>query len=124
MTNTLGLSALDAKNGKLLWTVKKETGDLAADANRVYVASAGRVNAYNAKTGKLTWTRTVANPERPVRAGGLLYVTSDKGSLSIVSASSGQTAASGLPYRPAYGVMVAGGRLFTTAASTVTAYAP
>ncbi|MCA2216324.1 PQQ-binding-like beta-propeller repeat protein [Jidongwangia harbinensis] len=124
LTSSLGLSALDAKNGKVLWTVKRETGDLAADANRVYVASAGRVNAYQAKTGKLAWTRAVVDPEGLVRAGGLLYVTSDNGSLSILSPSSGKTAASGIPYGPVYGVIVAGGRLYTRAASTVAAFTP
>lgn len=124
MTSSLGLSALDAKNGKVSWTVKKETGDLAADANRVYVASAGRVNAYHAKTGKLSWSRVVADPEGSVRAGGLLYVTSGSGSLSIWSPANGKTVASGTPYRTAYGVIVAGGQLYALAASTITAYAP
>jgi outer membrane protein assembly factor BamB len=124
LTSSLGLSALDAKNGKLLWTIKKETGDLAADTTRIYVASAGRVNAYHAKTGKLAWTRAVADPERTVRAGGLLYVTSGKGSLSILSPSSGKTVTSGSPYGSTYGVIVAGGRLYALAASTVKAYTP
>jgi outer membrane protein assembly factor BamB len=75
-TSLAGLSAVDAKNGKVVWTVKKENGDLAADSNRVYVASAGRINTYNPKSGKLLWTRALADPERLVRAGGLLYVTS------------------------------------------------
>ncbi len=32
-TSSAGLSAMDAKNGKVVWTVKKENGDLAADSN-------------------------------------------------------------------------------------------
>lgn len=124
VTSSLGLSGLDAKNGKLLWTIKKESGDLAADTNRIYVASAGRVNAYAAKTGKLAWTRSVADPEGLVRAGGLLYVTSGEGALSILSPTTGKTVASGSSYGSTYGVIVAGGRLYATAAGTVEAYAP
>ena len=124
VTSSLGLSALDAKNGKLLWTVKKESGDLAADTNRIYVASAGRVNAYAAKTGKLAWTRAVADPEGLVRAGGLLYVTSGAGVLSILSPTDGKTVASGSSYGRTYGVIVTGGRLYALAGGTVRAYAP
>jgi outer membrane protein assembly factor BamB len=123
-TNTLGLHAIDAKNGKVVWTVKKESGHLAADSNRVYVASAGRINAYHPKTGKLLWTRTVTDPERLVRAGGLLYVTSGSGTLAILSPVNGKTIASGSAYGPTYGVVVAGGRIYAGGGGAVRAYAP
>jgi outer membrane protein assembly factor BamB len=110
-TNTLGLNALDAKNGKVVWTVKKESGDLAADNNRVYVASAGRINAYHPKTGKLIWARAIADPGRLVRAGGLLYVTSGSGTLAILSPTNGKTLSSGSAYGPTHGVVVAGGQI-------------
>ena len=120
----VGLTALDAKNGKTVWTVKKENGALAADANRVYVASAGRVNAYHPKTGKLLWTRATADPEHLVRAGGLLYVTSGSGTLAILSPTNGKTAAPGNAYGSTDGVVVAGGRIFAGGGGTLRTYAP
>ncbi len=123
-TSSAGLSALDAKNGKVVWTVKKENGDLAADSNRVYVASAGRVNTYNPKSGKLLWTRALADPERLVRAGGLLYVTSSSGTLSILSPTNGKTVASGGTFGPSYILVVAGGRIYTGHGDAVRTFAP
>lgn len=119
-----GIEAVDAKNGKRLWTVRKEKGDLATDGARVYVASANRVNAYDAKKGRLLWTRPVTDPERLVRAGGLLYVTTGSETLWIISPSTGKPVTKGAAYSPAYDVVVAGGRLYAFADSTMRAYAP
>jgi outer membrane protein assembly factor BamB len=123
-TNGAGLSAIDAKSGKIIWTVKKEAGDLATDRDRIYVASAGRVNTYHPKSGKLLWTRPVTDPERLVRAGGLLYVTSGAGALSILSPPTGKPTAPGNAFSPTYGVVVAGGRIYAGNGDTVRTYAP
>jgi PQQ-like domain len=69
----LGAPQVNAATAKTLWRVKNESGEVTADGRRVYVSSAGRINAYDAKSGKLLWTRTVNAPGRPIRAGGLLY---------------------------------------------------
>lgn len=119
-----GLSAVRAADAQALWRVRGEAGDLASDGRRVYVASANRVNAYHAITGKLEWTRAMLTPKRPIRAGGLLYVRS-KMSLVILSPATGQPVASGLPFGTMTDhVVVAGGRLFATSGRNVRAYAP
>jgi outer membrane protein assembly factor BamB len=120
-----GLCARSATDGHELWRVPKEAGDLAADGRRVYVASVGRVNTYDARNGRLLWSRAVPAPREPVRAGGLLYVLAGKGSLSILSPADGtpvrvKTAYSGLEAH----VVVAGGRLLTTRKRAVGSYAP
>ncbi|MFC3386740.1 outer membrane protein assembly factor BamB family protein [Couchioplanes azureus] len=116
-----GLRALAAGTGATLWTVKNEAGELATDGRRVYVASAGRFNAYDTRNGKLLWTRALKTPGHPVRAGGLLYATSGK-SLMVLAPTSGRTVRS-------FGtatdhVVAAGGRLFVTNGRTVKAYTP
>jgi outer membrane protein assembly factor BamB len=122
--DSAGLSAARAGDGHSLWRVRGETGDLAADGRRVYVASANRVNAYHAVTGKLEWTRAVLTPKRPIRAGGLLYVQSKK-SLVILSPTTGKPVASGAPFGTMTDhVVVAGGRLFVTSGRNVRAYTP
>jgi outer membrane protein assembly factor BamB len=124
LTNAVGLSAVNATTAKSLWRVRGESGDLAADGRRVYVASAGRVNAYHATTGKLEWTRAVLTPKRPIRAGGLLHVQSKK-SLVVLSPVTGKPVTPGKPF----GTMtdhpvVSGGRLFVTDGLTVRSYTP
>jgi outer membrane protein assembly factor BamB len=120
-----GLSARTAADGEQLWQVPKESGDLAADGRRVYVASAGRVNTYDAGTGRLLWTRALAAPRLPVRAGGLLYVLSGTGDLAVLSPADGtplrgKAAHRGLDQH----VVPAGGRLLTSHRRTVRAYTP
>ena len=122
--NSVGLSAVRAANAKTLWRVRGEAGDLASDGRRVFVASANRVNAYHATTGKLEWTRAVATPKRPIRAGGLLYVQS-KRSLVILSPINGKPVASGVPFGTISDhVVVTGGRLYATSGWSVRAYTP
>lgn len=124
VTDSYGLAAVGAGDGKVFWRVRGETGDLAADGRRVYVASAGRVNAYHATTGKLEWTRAVLTPKRPIRAGGLLYVQSKK-SLVILSPVTGKPVAAGKPFGTMTDhVVVSGGRLFVTSGSNVRSYTP
>ena len=124
LRNSGGLSAVRAGDGRTMWRIRGEAGDLASDGRRVFVASAGRVNAYHATTGKLEWTRAVLTPRRPIRAGGLLYVRS-KMSLVILSPSTGKPVASGMPFGTMTDhVVVAGGRLFVTSGRNVRSYTP
>lgn len=124
LRNAAGLSAVDARTAKTYWRIRGEAGDLATDGRRVFVASANRVNAYHATTGRLAWTRVLATPSRPIRAGGLLYVRS-RTSLMILSPTTGKVIASGARYGKLTGhVVAAGGRLYTLAGTTVRAYAP
>ncbi|MEV6637656.1 PQQ-binding-like beta-propeller repeat protein [Actinoplanes sp. NPDC051470] len=122
--NTSAMGAFDAKTLKAAWTVKKESGALVSDGKRVFVASANRVNAYNAATGKLYWTRAMPNPNNLIRAGGLLYVLSGK-KLQILSPPTGKPVVSGAAYGMLTdNVIATGGRLYTTSGSTVRAYTP
>jgi outer membrane protein assembly factor BamB len=120
-----GLCARTTAEGRQLWQLPKEAGDLAADGRRVYVASAGRVNAYDAGTGRLLWTRALTNPRTPVRAGGLLYVLSGSGTLAVLSPADGKPVTTTATYGGlTRHVVPAGGRLLTVQAATVRAYAP
>jgi outer membrane protein assembly factor BamB len=122
--NTSGIGAFDAKTLKAKWTVKKESGALISDGKRVFVASANRINAYNAATGKLYWTRAMANPNNLIRAGGLLYALSGK-KLQILSPVTGKPVVSGAGYGNLTDHVVAtGGRLYTTSGAVVRAYTP
>jgi outer membrane protein assembly factor BamB len=122
--NSAGVAAVDAKTAKAKWTIKHESGDLISDGKRVFVASANRINAYSATTGKLAWTRAIASPRHLIRAGGLLYGLSKK-TLVILSPTTGKTVVSGAAYGPLTDHVVAtGGRLYTTNGSTVRSYTP
>jgi outer membrane protein assembly factor BamB len=117
-----GLCARTASEGRQLWTVPKEAGDLAADGRRVYVASAGRVNTYDARTGRLLWTRALTNPRMPVRAGGLLYVLTGPGTLAVLSPVDGKPVTTAAYTGLTRHVVLAGGRLFTIQGTAVRAY--
>lgn len=120
-----GLRAHAAADGRRIWQVAKEAGDLAADGRRVYVASAGRVNTYDARTGRLLWTRALAEPRQPVRAGGLLYLLTGKGTLTVLAPADGAVIGSRAAYTGLRAhVVPAGGRLFTTERRAVRAYTP
>ncbi|WP_106124798.1 PQQ-binding-like beta-propeller repeat protein [Pseudosporangium ferrugineum] len=121
VSNSAGLRALAATSGKTLWSVKNEAGELATDGRRVYVASAGRINAYDTAKGKLLWTRALKTPGHLVRAGGLLYATSGK-SLLVLAPTSGKTIRT-------FGtatdhVVLSAGRLYVTNGRTVRTYTP
>jgi outer membrane protein assembly factor BamB len=120
-----GLCARATADGERLWQIPKEAGDLATDGRRVYVASAGRVNTYAAKTGRLLWTRALTLPREPVRAGGLLYVLTGKGTLAVLDAADGRPVATKATYNGLTAhVVPAGGRLLVSRQGVVRAYAP
>jgi outer membrane protein assembly factor BamB len=81
-------------------------------------------NTYNPKSGKLLWTKAIADPQRLVRAGGLLYVTSGSGSLMILSPADGKTITAGTAYGPTHSVVVAGGRIYAGGGAALRTYAP
>ena len=91
----------------------------------MYVASIGRVNTYDATTGRLVWTRPLTNPRAPIRAGGLLYALYGNGTLAVLSAVDGKPVSTGTAYRGlTLHVVPAGGRLVTTGKTTIRGYAP
>jgi hypothetical protein len=62
---------------------------------------------------------------RPVRAGGLLYVVVAGKPLAILTPTTGAVTASGAPYKAAKGhVVPVGGRLYTTDGTTLRTYTP
>jgi outer membrane protein assembly factor BamB len=69
------LAAVNATTGKVLWSVPDAAGALAADGTRVYVSQAAGMTTYSAKNGSKLWYRAGVWSDRPVRAGGLLYLT-------------------------------------------------
>lgn len=119
------LRAVNAKTATTQWRIRSESGELAADGRRVYVASAGRINSYDAATGKLLWTRAVSGPGRPIRAGGLLYTVTSAKTLVVLSPVDGKPVAYGATHAGLTDhVVVAGGVLFLTRGANVRAYAP
>ncbi|HWS33058.1 MAG TPA: PQQ-binding-like beta-propeller repeat protein [Actinoplanes sp.] len=125
LTTGAGLAAHAATDGRRLWHLPKEAGDLAADGRRVYVASAGRVNTYDAATGRLLWTRALTEPRAPIRAGGLLYVLTGTGTLAILKPGDGTIIRTRASYSALTAhVVPAGGRLYTTGRTTIRAYEP
>jgi len=122
---TLGndLAALDAATGRVAWRVRNGAGEMAADGHRLYVAATG-VTAYDADSGRRLWTRAVVDAGRPIRAAGLLWITTSGRPPAILKPATGRPAAAGLPFSTALGhVVVAAGRVFTTDGTTVRAYA-
>ncbi|GAB7037163.1 MULTISPECIES: PQQ-binding-like beta-propeller repeat protein [Catenuloplanes] len=122
--DTAGIAAVDASTLTVRWTVARESGDLITDGRRVFVASANRINAYDANTGRLSWTRALADPSHLIRAGGLLYALSGR-KLVILAPATGRSVVSAAAYGTVTDqVVVTGGRLFTTNGATVRAYTP
>ena len=123
--SSTGLSAVNAVTAKTLWRVKNESGEVTADGRRVYVSSAGRINAYDAKSGKLLWTRTINAPGRPIRAGGLLYTVAGNKSLVVLWPTNGKPISYGTSHTGLTDhVVAAGGALYLTRGNNVRAYAP
>jgi outer membrane protein assembly factor BamB len=117
-----GFSAIDARSGRVGWSVRSSAARLSCDGRRVFAAGPG-LAAYGVSDGRRLWRRALAEPGKPVRAGGLLYAT-DGRALAILSPVTGESVASGRRYGAAVDhVVVAGGRLFTTDASSIRAFA-
>jgi outer membrane protein assembly factor BamB len=118
-----GFSAIDPRTGKVGWSVRSTVESLSCDGRRVFAAGPG-LTAYGVADGRRLWRRQPAGPGKPVRAGGLLYVTGGR-ALAILSPVTGEPAASAGRFGAAIDhVVVAGGRLFTTDGESIRAYAP
>jgi outer membrane protein assembly factor BamB len=118
------LAALDAGTGRVVWRVSGGAGEMAADGRRVFVAATG-VTAYDAGSGRRLWSRAVANAGRPIRAAGLLWITTGGRPAVILQPITGRPAPVGSLFSTAQGhVVVAAGRVFTTDGTTIRAYAP
>jgi outer membrane protein assembly factor BamB len=118
-----GFSAVTARTGKVAWSVRSKVRSLSTDGRRVYAAGSA-LGAYDAARGRKLWSRALREPGKPIRAGGLLYVTTAGPALAILAPTTGRTVAPGGAYRAATDhVVVTGGRLFTTDGTAVRAYA-
>ncbi|MEU4217662.1 PQQ-binding-like beta-propeller repeat protein [Actinoplanes sp. NPDC026623] len=118
-----GFGAIDSRSGRVVWSVRSTVESLSCDGRRVFAAGPG-LAAYGVGDGRRLWRRALAEPGRPVRAGGLLYATGGR-ALAILSPATGESVAPGRRYGAAVDhVVVAGGRLFTTDATSIRAFAP
>jgi outer membrane protein assembly factor BamB len=116
---TGALGALDAATGRQIWSVPAAAGALATDGRRVYVSRAG-ITAYDAATGRRLWHRDGVPDSRPVRAGGLLYVTG-----AVLSPVDGAVVVPGTGYGTATEhVVVADGHVLQNQHGTIRSYAP
>jgi len=124
------LAAIKAATGKVVWSAPASNGiiaddgidpagsPVAADGRRVYLSHNG-VTAYDAGNGKRLWHRSALPMSRPIRAGGLLYVAG-----KALSPSTGVTVVPAGLGTPEQHVVVAGGRLYASAAGVITAWTP
>jgi outer membrane protein assembly factor BamB len=118
-----GFSAIDSRSGRVVWSVRSTVESLSCDGRRVFAAGPG-LAAYGVSDGRGLWRRALAEPGRPVRAGGLLYATGSR-ALAILSPATGESVVPGRRYGAAVDhVVVAGGRLFTTDTTSIRAFAP
>jgi outer membrane protein assembly factor BamB len=113
------LALVNASTGALVWTAPGKASDLiATDGRRVYRSAGHAVEALNAASGHLQWSRTLpAEPDQPIRAGGLLYTSGP-----ILNAATGTVATPGTPY--AGHQTITGGHLYTATDKTLSAFAP
>jgi outer membrane protein assembly factor BamB len=119
-----GFSAVDSRTGRIAWSVRAAVNNLSVDGKRVYAAAGRTLTAYRSTTGFRIWTRGLSAPGKPIRAGGLLYVTNGGPELAILAPVNGAKLAAGRRYGAAIGhVVVAGGRLYTTDGTSIRAYA-
>ncbi len=121
-----GLAAIRAGSGGIAWRRAGTVESVAVDRQRVYAAAGGTVVAYRASTGSKAWTRTLPGPaQRPVRAGGLLFVAVEGGPLAILSPVTGGTVPGAGRFDGVSGhAVVAGGRLFLSDGRTLRVYGP
>ncbi|WP_433371416.1 PQQ-binding-like beta-propeller repeat protein [Actinoplanes sp. CA-142083] len=117
-----GLSAVDAATGRVLWTSPLQAAEVTSDGRHVYFARARSVECLDAATGRKLWSAHLPGVVgRPVRAGGLLYATSQS-QLTILNAATGRPEKSGMSGSLDHPAVVAGGRLFTTDGDELRAY--
>jgi len=125
-TPTGDLVAVRTASGRPVWSVPDAGGLVTADKNRIYTARGQAVGAYRARTGERLWAVDLPGTAgRPIRAGGLVYITVLGQPMAILNPAIGKSVASGEPYRGAsLHPVVAGGTLYTTDGETLRAYTP
>ncbi|UWZ59245.1 PQQ-binding-like beta-propeller repeat protein [Dactylosporangium aurantiacum] len=121
-----GLVAIRAGDGGIAWRRPGTAEDVAIDGRRVYAAAGGTLTALHAGRGTRLWSRTLPGAVgRPVRAGGLLYVTVEGRPLRILSPVTGGDVPGAGRFDHASGhAVVTGGRLYLTDGSTLRMYGP
>jgi outer membrane protein assembly factor BamB len=86
------LEALDARNGRVLWTVRAQGTAGAYDAGRVFMIDGGTLRAHSAADGAALWTVKVNENYPlsgvPVATGGVVYVTGQE-KLAALDAATG-----------------------------------
>jgi outer membrane protein assembly factor BamB len=120
---------VNAATGAVVWRAARKAGPLiAADGRRVYRATADRIEALDARTGKLSWSASLPGATgQPVRAGGLLYATVAGGKpLGILHAATGARASTGTQIGTlrSGNVVVTGGWIYALKGNTISGYAP
>jgi outer membrane protein assembly factor BamB len=121
-----GLAAIRAGSGGIVWRQAGTVESVAVDGKRVYAAAGSTLTAFQAAKGSRLWTRQLPGPaQRPVRAGGLLYVTVDAHPMAILSPVTGKDVPGAGRFDGAVGhAVVAGGRLYLTDGTTLRVYGP
>jgi outer membrane protein assembly factor BamB len=125
-TPTGDLVAVRTVSGRPAWSAPDAGGVVTADTNRVYIARGRTVAAYRARTGDRLWAVDLPGTAgRPIRAGGMVYVTVPGLPMAILNPTTGKSVATGELYRGArLHPVVAGGTLYTTDGTTLRAYTP
>ncbi len=117
-TGTGGLAAVDPGNGAVLWSVATGGYAAAVDQNRIYVArDSGGVAARNVTTGAQVWgsaQSTLGQVNKPIVAGGVLYLTSVSGTVLTMRAGTGDFIDSFLIHDVVGHPVVVNGRLYVT----------
>lgn len=117
------LSALNPANGTALWSVAGAAGELATDGRTVYVARDTAVTAYAAGGGRRQWRVTLADEaQRPILAGGVLYVAAKGGRLTALNPATGRAYGFRSSGPVAGHAVVANGRLYVSDGRTLATY--
>jgi outer membrane protein assembly factor BamB len=119
------LVALNSATGAVQWSVPNAAGEVAMDAERVYVAGPGfTFTARGIFTGAVKWSRTFdARLGKPVVAGGVAYATVDKVSVTPLRASDGAPlTGSGLCPGVVWHPVIVNAMLYTTDGAQLSAF--
>ena len=119
-----GVTSVDAATGRPQWTTGHH-GAIADDGRTVYLTYHRAVEAFDARTGRLLRTMPLGKRggTRPVRAGGLIYLTvTAYNAMEILSPLTGKHV--GAPAIRGGPPVIVNGWLYTTDGETLHAYAP
>lgn len=121
-----GVAAIRAGDGGIAWRRPGTAESVAIDGRRVYAATGATLTALHAGRGTRLWSRTLPGAaQRPVRAGGLLYVTVEGHPMRVLSPVTGRDVPGAGRFDRASGhAVVTGGRLYLTDGTTLRVYRP